>query len=206
MKIGDNVKVSDSETNELLLSGKITKVTNNPIGYSIDGQVFFNPNSKKFNFEFFDNDLTQIYSTKTESDRYIRYNHNNIDNTFEYDFFMWNEIEPEVKETVDLLNELDFVETYSSCSGHGKIPAYIDFHILNYDKFFSFLHFLNKYNLKSYCSKHGELEEDYKFRFIVGVEGKNTCHLELVEIDSNFDKLNDFIKKYIKIEEFMFDN
>lgn len=202
MRIGDFIFVQDSITNNILLSGTISKITNNPAGYSIDGILFMNPNSPKLK-------INKAYSLMKQNicfkdlmteDKYKIYKHNNIDNTFDYDFFMWNEIEPEVKETVELLNSLKFVETYSSCSGHGKIPAYIDFHILNYEAFFDFLAFLNKHGLKSYCIKHGELEEEYKIRFIIGVEEKNTCHLELVDVNSDFNKLNVLISKYIKIE------
>ena len=201
MKVGDYMIVKDANNKITLIHGKISKITNNPAGYSVDNILFINPNSKKFIITRSEKPLLeQVYNVACESDNYITYKHNNIDNTFEYDFFMWNEIEPEVKETVDLLNQLDFVKTYSSCSGHGKIPSYIDFHILNYEKFFVFLHFLNKHGIHSYCDKHGELKEDYKIRFIVGVEEINTCHLELVEIYSNFDKLNDLLKLYIKID------
>lgn len=197
MQIGSYIRVIDSITKNELITGKITKATDNPKGYSVDGILFFNPNSKKFKIEELDRKIRNSYNTICTNDKYIYFKDNNIDNTFDYDFFMWNEIEPEVKETCELLNKLTFVETYSSCSGHGKIPAYIDFHVLDYNRFFEFLEFLGKNGIKSYCSKHMELEEDeYKLRFLVGVEGKGTCHLELVDINSNFDKLNKCIRKF----------
>lgn len=199
LRIGDKIAIFDNDT--LLLSGEIIKATDNPKGYSVDGILFFNPNSNKFIIKKqIDNSLI-INMTKIQSGNYILINNNNIDNSFNYDFFMWNEIEPEVKETVELLNRLSFVKTYSSCSGHKIIPSYIDFYIVDYDKFFTFINVMNKYGLSSYCFKHGELEEEYKFRFIIGVEGKRTCHLELVDINSTFDKLNSFIKKYLKLQE-----
>lgn len=196
MQIGNYIKVFDKEAN-ILLSGQIKVITDNPKGYSVDGIFFVNPNSKKFNIIKEEKPIEQLYNTKCESDSYILYKHNNIDNTFDYDFFMWTEIEPEVKETVDLLNSLNFIKTYSSCSGHGKIPSYIDFNILNFEKFFNFLIFINENGIQSYCNKHQEIEDYmYKIRFLVGVEGKDTCHLELVEINQTFDKLNKIIKKY----------
>lgn len=200
MQIGDYVEVTDSSSNNLLLAGKIAKITDNPKGYSIDGKLFFNPNSECFNIRKIDHEVKNIYNTSCESDKYITFYHNNIDNDFKYDFFMWNDIEPEVIETVDLLNKLGFVETYSSCSGHGKIPAYIDFHILNYERFFDFIEFLNKNGIQSYCNKHNEIEDYmYRLRFLIGVESKGSCHLELVDINENFDKLNRVINKFLKV-------
>lgn len=200
MQNGDYILVQDALSDEILMSGTISKITDNPKGYSVDGIIFVNPNSSKLIinkvYSLFKTNI--CYKDKITEDRYKIIKHNNIDNTFEYDFFMWNEIEPEVKETCELLNSLRFVETYSSCSGHGKIPSYIDFHILDYNKFFDFLVFLNENDIYSYTSKHQEIEEgDYRLRFLVGVEGKGTCHLELVDIDEKFDKLNIKIRKYL---------
>lgn len=193
----DKIAVRDVFTKKLILSGEVKTITYNPYGYSVDNILFINPKSEKFIIEKVDSADVFIEDIETLDRHYILFQHNDIDNNFEYDFFMWNEIEPEVKETVELLNSLKFVETYSSCSGHGKIPAYIDFHIINYDAFCDLICFLNKNGIKSYCNKHKEAEEDtYKLRFLIGVEGKGTCHLELVDIDQNFDKLNKIIKKY----------
>lgn len=197
LAIGDFITVNDSATNSVLLTGSISKITENPTGYSVDGILFVNPNSIRITVNKTSSCVPEYHNELLTENRYKIYTHNNIDNTFDYDFFMWTEIEEGVKETVELLNNLKFVETYSSCCGHGKIPAYIDFHILDYNKFFDFLDYLNKNDIHSYCSKHqGDDENHYKIRFLIGVEGKGTCHLELVEIDQNFDKLNKVIKKF----------
>lgn len=204
MQIGDCVIIRDFVTNDTLLSGHIVNITDNPSGIALSSNkfLFVNPNSTKLIIEKCDfvNDIDLTSKLLDQQQTYIVYKHNNIDNTFEYDFFMWNEIEPEVKETCELLNRLSFVETYSSCCGHGKIPAYIDFHILNYDKFFDFITFLNENGIHSYCSKHNEIEDYmYRLRFLVGVEGKGTCHLELVDINENFIPLNKAIKKFLTL-------
>ena len=47
MQIGDFIFVQDSITNDILMSGTISKITDNPVGYSIDGILFMNPNSSK---------------------------------------------------------------------------------------------------------------------------------------------------------------
>ena len=46
MQIGSYIRVIDSITKNELITGKITKATDNPKGYSVDGILFFNPNSK----------------------------------------------------------------------------------------------------------------------------------------------------------------
>ena len=197
MQINDYIKVQDSITGIELLAGKIIKETDNPKGYSIDGELFFNPNSSKFNITVLDSEVRNLYNTTCgDHNRYIRYNHNNIDNTFEYDFFEWNEIEPEVFEICELLNKISGIETYSSCSGHGKIPPYVDFHIWDWDNFCDMLTFLSFNNQPSKTTKHNDIET--KHRFIVGVEGKGTCHLEGLEINSKFEDLCRVLKKYIK--------
>lgn len=194
-KIGDKILVFDKDTKELLLSGILTNITDNPNGLSMNNILFINPNSKRLVIKV-SKDIIPV-TTSLDLSKYQYYTHNNIDNTFDYDFFMWNEIEPEVKDTIHLLNKLGFIETYSSCSGHGKYPAYIDFIIRDYTKFFLFLEELHQYGLVSYTTKHAELNEGYKYRFIVGAEGYSTCHLELVEINTTFVPLNKGIKKYL---------
>lgn len=198
MVIGDSIIVKDIVSGITLMHGKISKITGNPAGYSIDGILFVNPNSKKIAIIKSENPLLeQVYNTACESDRYIRYKHNNIDNTFEYDFFMWDDIEPEVKEICDLLNQIEGIETYSSCSGHGKIPPYVDFYITDVDRFYDLLEFLKNNNQPSKTDKHHEVES--KHRFIMGVEGKGTCHLESLEINSRFKELCRVLKKYIRM-------
>ena len=193
MKNNKYIEFYDKKTGSLVLSGKVLNQTDNPIGISVDGILFINPN----NFVVKEVYFADFFQDTNIKNKYRVFLNNNIDNTFEYDFFMWNEIEPEVKPTVDLLNSLGFIETYSSCSGHGKIPPYIDFKILDYTIFFDFIEFLNNNGIKSYCSKHAELDEDeYKIRFIIGVESKGTCHLELLEPNQSFDKINRCIQKY----------
>jgi len=193
----DKIIVRDKNTNKVILSGVVKNITNNPFGYSIDNILFINPNSEKFIIEKIDSADNFMEDLETIKQHYILFTHNDIDNTFEYDFFMWNDIEPEVKQTVNLLNSLGCVETYSSCSGHGKIPSYIDFHIINFESFLDLICFLNKNGIKSYCNKHKEAEEDtYKLRFLIGVEGRGTCHLELVDVGQTFDELNKVLRKY----------
>ena len=131
--------------------------------------------------------LEQVYNTACESDYYITYRHNNIDNTFEYDFFMWDKIESEVQEICELLNQIPGIETYSSCSGHGIIPPYVDFYINDIDQFYSLLEFLRDNDQPSKTAKHNEVESTH--RFIVGVEGRGTCHLESLEINSKFKRI-----------------
>lgn len=198
MVIGDSIIVKDTASGITLMHGKISKTTDNPAGYSIDGILFVNPNSKKITIIKSENPLLeQVYNTACESDHYIRYKHNNIDNTFEYDFFMWDDIELEVKEICDLLNQIEGIETYSSCSGHGKIPPYVDFYITDVDRFYDLLEFLKNNNQPSKTDKHHEVES--KHRFIMGVEGKGTCHLESLEINSRFKELCRVLKKYIRM-------
>lgn len=198
MVIGDSIIVKDTISDITLMHGKISKITDNPAGYSIDGILFVNPNSKKITVIKSENVLLeQVYNTACESDRYITYKHNNIDNTFEYDFFMWDEIEPEVKKICELLNQIDGIETYSSCSGHGIIPPYVDFYIHDMNKFNDLLDFLRDNNQPSQTYKHQDVET--KHRFIMGVEGRGTCHLESLEINSDFKELRVVLNKYIRM-------
>ena len=198
MQIGDSIIVKDIVSDITLIHGKISKITNNPAGYSIDGILFINPNSKKFKIIKSENVLLeQVYNTACESDYYITYRHNNIDNTFEYDFFMWDKIESEVQEICELLNQIPGIETYSSCSGHGIIPPYVDFYINDIDQFYSLLEFLRDNNQPSKTAKHNEVESTH--RFVVGVEGRGTCHLESLEINSKFKELCRVLKKYIRM-------
>ena len=141
-----------------------------------------------------DNDWISTYLDKQQA--YTFYKHNNIDNTFDYDFFMWDEIEPEVKEICELLNQIDGIETYSSCSGHGIIPPWVDFYVWNWNNFFNLLDFLRNNKQGSKTFKHNEIESTH--RFIVGVEGKSTVHLESLEINSNFSELCKVLKRYLK--------
>lgn len=200
MQIGDFVIIRDFITDKVLLSGRIINSTNNPRGISLSSNklLFVNPDSTKLSFEkcdfVNDNDWISTYLDKQQV--YTFYKHNNIDNTFEYDFFMWNEIEPEVKEICELLNKIKSIETYSSCSGHGKIPPYVDFHVKDWDSFYDMLDFLRDNNQPSKTIKHNDIES--KHRFIVGVEGKGTVHLESLEINSKFEDLCKVLKRYIK--------
>lgn len=55
-----------------------------------------------------------------------------------------SKIDPEIRELVDLINNVEGIETTSSCCGHGKYPAYIycvadsvaDLHKFMYDYFY----------------------------------------------------------------------
>lgn len=197
MVIGDSIIVKDTISGITLMHGKISKITDNPAGYSIDGILFVNPNSKKITVIKSENVLLeQVYNTACESDRYITYKHNNIDNTFDYDFFMWDEIEPEVKGICELLNQIPGIETYSSCSGHSIIPPYVDFHVYDWGSFYNVLDFLRDNNQPSKTAKHNDIES--KHRFIIGVEGRGTVHLESLEINSKFENLCKVLKRYIK--------
>ena len=198
MQIGDNIEVRNFITDEYLLGGKISKITDNPAGYSIDGILFVNPNSSRIRVNkviipLFD----RCFNECITEDKYKIIKHNNIDNTFDYDFFMWDEIEPEVKEICELLNQIPGIETYSSCSGHGIIPPYVDFYINNIDQFYNLLEFFKNNNQPSKTAKHNEVES--KHRFIMGVEGRGTCHLESLEINSEFKELCRVLKKYIRM-------
>lgn len=201
MKVGEYISVKDL-TGNLLLSGKITKITDNPSGISLSSNdlLFINPNSKKFTIENKDfiNDNDYISQYLDNQCAFNFYKHNNIDNTFDYDFFMWDEIEPEVKKICELLNQIDGIETYSSCSGHGIIPPWVDFYIKDVDKFYSLLEFLRDNNLPSKTAKHNDVES--KHRFIIGVEGKGTCHLESLEISSEFKELCVLLNKYVRLQ------
>lgn len=200
MQVGDYAIVRDFITNKILLSGQVVNITDNPCGIALSSNelLFINSNSTRLTVERcnFVNDNDWISGILDKQQAYIFYKHNNIDNTFEYDFFMWNEIEPEVKEICELLNQIDGIETYSSCSGHGKIPPYVDFHILDWNNFCNMLDFLHNNNQPSKTIKHNDIES--KHRFIVGVEGRGTCHLESLEINSKFEDLCVVLKKYIK--------
>ena len=200
MQIGDCIEVRNFITDEYLLGGKISKITDNPAGYSIDGILFVNPNSSRIRINkviipLFD----RCFNECITEDKYRIIKHNNIDNTFDYDFFMWDEIEPEVKEICNLLNQIEGIETYSSCSGHGIIAPWVDFYIKDINSFYDMLDFLNKYNLPSNTAKHNELET--KHRFVMGVEGRGTCHLESLEINSKFEDLCKVLNKYIRLKE-----
>lgn len=200
MQIDDYITIKD-HTGNLLLSGRITKITDNPQGISLscNNYLFINPNSNKFVIEkcnfVNDNDWISEYLDKQVV--FIFYKHNNIDNTFDYDFFMWDEIEPEVKEICELLNQIPGIETYSSCSGHGIIPPWVDFYIKDINIFYDLLDFLRNNNQASKTDKHNEVES--KHRFIIGVEGRGTCHLESLEINSEFKELCRVLKKYIRM-------
>ena len=200
MQIGDFIIIRDFITNEILLSGRIVNSTDNPQGISLSSNklLFVNPNSTKLSFEkcdfVNDNDWISTYLDKQQT--YTFYKHNNIDNTFDYDFFMWDEIEPEVKEICELLNQMDGIETYSSCSGHGIIPPWVDFYVWNWNNFFNLLDFLRNNKQGSKTFKHNEIESTHIF--IVGVEGKSTVHLESLEINSNFSELCKVLKRYLK--------
>lgn len=200
MQIGDFIIIRDFITDKVLLSGRIVNSTDNPRGISLSSNklLFVNPNSTKLSFEkcdfVNDNDWISTYLDKQQV--YTFYKHNNIDNTFDYDFFMWDEIEPEVKEICELLNQIDGIETYSSCSGHGIIPPWVDFYVWNWNNFFNLLDFLRNNKQGSKTFKHNEIESMH--RFIVGVEGKSTVHLESLEINSNFSELCKVLKRYLK--------
>ncbi len=200
MQIGDFIIIRDFITDKVLLSGRIVNSTDNPRGISLSSNklLFINPDSTKLSFEkcdfVNDNDWISAYLDKQQT--YIFYKHNNIDNTFDYDFFMWDEIEPEVKEICELLNQIPGIETYSSCSGHGIIPPWVDFYIWNWSNFFNLLDFLRNNKQGSKTFKHNEIESTH--RFIVGVEGKSTVHLESLEINSNFSELCKVLKRYLK--------
>ena len=47
MQNGDYILVQDALSDEILMSGTISKITDNPKGYSVDGIIFVNPNSSK---------------------------------------------------------------------------------------------------------------------------------------------------------------
>lgn len=200
MQIGDFIIIRDFITDKVLLSGRIVNSTDNPRGISLSSNklLFVNPDSTKLSFEkcdfVNDNDWISTYLDKQQV--YTFYKHNNIDNTFDYDFFMWDEIEPEVKEICELLNQIDGIETYSSCSGHGIIPPWVDFYVWNWNNFFNLLDFLRNNKQGSKTFKHNEIESTH--RFIVGVEGKSTVHLESLEINSNFSGLCKVLKRYLK--------
>ena len=195
MQIGDYVRVQDSVTGTILIAGKITKATDNPKGYSVDGKLFFNPNSTKFKIEKLDFEVRNLYFTGCSSNKYIHFRDNNLDNTFEYDFFEWNDIEPEVIEICELLNQIPGIETYSSCSGHGIISPWVDFYINDEKSFYDLLDFLRDNDQPSKTDKHNDIKS--KHRFIIGVEGRGTCHLESLEINSKFEDLCRVLKKYI---------
>ena len=199
MQNGDYILVQDALSDEILMSGTISKITDNPKGYSVDGIIFVNPNSSKLIinkvYSLFKTNI--CYKDKITEDRYKIIKHNNIDNTFEYDFFMWNEIEPEVKEICELLNQVPGIETYSSCCGHGVIPPWVDFYIKDINNFYNLLDFLKNNNQPSKTNKHGDIES--KHRFIIGVEGRGTCHLESLELNDNFKDLSKLLKIYIRI-------
>lgn len=198
MQIGDSIEVRNFITDEYLLGGKISKITDNPAGYSIDGILFVNPNSSRIRInKVIMPSFDRCFNECITEDKYKIIKHNNIDNTFDYDFFMWDEIEPEVKEICELLNQIPGIETYSSCSGHGIIPPYVDFYINNIDQFYNLLEFLKNNNQPSKTAKHNEVES--KHRFIMGVEGRGTCHLESLEINSKFKELCRVLKKYIRM-------
>lgn len=199
MQINDFIFVQDSITNDILMSGTISKITDNPVGYSVDGILFVNPNSSKLKINKTYSLIKQnmCFKDLITEDKYKIYKHNNIDNTFDYDFFMWNEIEPEVKEICELLNQIPGIETYSSCSGHGIIPPWVDFYIKDINLFYNLLDFLYNNKQSSKTNKHNEVES--KHRFIIGVEGRGTCHLESLEINSRFKELCKVLKKYIRI-------
>lgn len=199
MQINDFIFVQDSITNDILMSGTISKITDNPVGYSVDGILFVNPNSSKLKINKTYSLIKQnmCFKDLITEDKYNIYKHNNIDNTFDYDFFMWNEIEPEVKEICELLNQIPGIETYSSCSGHGIIPPWVDFYIKDINLFYNLLDFLYNNKQSSKTNKHNEVES--KHRFIIGVEGRGTCHLESLEINSRFKELCKVLKKYIRI-------
>lgn len=192
--VGDYIKVFDKTTNKLLISGKISNLTDRPAGYSIDNMIFVNSNSPKFIIEKVDN-IENYISKEITKENYNIIEHNNLDNSEDYDFFMWNEIEPEVKEVCELLNQIPGIETYSSCSGHGIKPPWVEFFIRDMNSFGDLLEFLRSNGQTSKTYKHQEI--DSKHRFIIGVEGKGTCHLESTEINSSFKELCRVLKKYI---------
>lgn len=197
MDVNDYIEVYDSSNNQLLMKGRITNLTYRPAGYSVDNMIFVNPNSKKFIIKKVDFAET-FCSDEINDTNYNIIKHNDLDNTCEYDFFMWNEIEPEVREVIDLLNKIPGIETYSSCSGHGIKPPWVEFFIRDMNSFGDLLEFLRNNGQSSKTYKHQEI--DSKHRFIIGVEGKGTCHLESTEINSSFKELCRALKKYIMIK------
>lgn len=194
INVNDYIKVYDSTTNILIMSGKIANLTYEPAGYSVDNMIFVNSNSKKFKIEKVDN-VEKFISKEITKDNYNIIEHNDLDNIFDYDFFMWNEIEPEVKKVCGLLNQIPGIETYSSCSGHGIKPPWVEFFIRDNNSFGDLLEFLRNNGQTSKTYKHQEI--DSKHRFIIGVEGKGTCHLESTEINGSFKDLCKVLKKYI---------
>ena len=191
--VGDYIKVYDSTTNKLLMSGRISNLTDEPAGYSVDNMIFVNFNSPKFKIEKV-NTTENYISKEITKEKYTIIEHNDLDNSINYDFFMWNEIEPEVKEICELLNQIPGIETYSSCSGHGIKPPWVEFFIRDNNSFGDLLEFLRSNGQTSKTYKHQEI--DTKHRFIIGVEGKGTCHLESTEINGNFKDLCRALKKY----------
>lgn len=194
------IQIRDVKTGELVAYGKISQITENPKGVSVDGIYFFNPDSDKFSIEEA-TDLTTYNCVKPidEESGYTIIKNNNIDNTFTYDVFMWNDIEEEVKPIIELLNRTGFIETYSSCSGHGKIPPYVDFYVRDWDRFFDMLEFLKNVGAPSKTSKHKDIYTTH--RFVIGVEGKGTVHLESTKNNSRFEQLCEVLNKYIRRQE-----
>ena len=57
------------------------------------------------------------------------------------------------------------------------------------------LDFLRESNVPSKTDKHNDIYTTH--RFIMGVEGRGTCHLESLEINSKFQELCEVLKRYI---------
>lgn len=123
-------KIIDKKTNKVLAAGKITcrkdyNQLSKPYNcISFDSRWFFNLDTKD-KFDVQDNPEHLVVSMRDEdipTDYKKDLWRNNIEEMHLYRDYDINELDPEVKDLVFALNELDKVKTVCSCSGHGDRP------------------------------------------------------------------------------------
>lgn len=107
-----------------------------------------------------------------------------------YDAIVFNGLDPDIRELIENLNYIKGIKTTSSCSGHDGNSFYVEYIIINIDRYLKFLDsecisklFLDK---KLYIA-HGE--EPYSYLFVP--YNKDESKSVLLEF-------NDAVKKYIK--------
>ncbi len=136
------VKIVDIESNKILCMGKVINVKLNYPCISLDNKHFFKilPN-QKYKIEIIeDSDLCYNYPIKQFPDNYIIdqwcYFDNNqgtiISGRIIADLYIENtinDVDLEIKDLVDILNNIADLKTCTSCCGHLKDHAYVTFEV-----------------------------------------------------------------------------
>ena len=130
---GKWAKIIDVKTGNIIVAGQI--VSRKDCSYdkkydciSFDNRWFFNLNRKN-TFNVISNPLgQQVQFDEKLADNYIKVYWNQKDDDDEADIYRdWdiNELDPEVKSLVNVLNKFEGIKTVTSCCGHNEFPLQV---------------------------------------------------------------------------------